>query len=143
MRIDQIIRIAAMMSDAQELVTLGDKSAAISSLNNAKERLFTELYFSEFETTDGELQHPDGYNFEQWLEANKALFAFGEMENEQADYLKKLEWLSGLEPEELIAHYIAARTGIDYDDFTTKYLGLTSDAEGEIEKILERLEGDE
>lgn len=46
MEIGQIIRIAGIISNAQEQVTLGNKESSNHMLNQAKEKLFLEQYFS-------------------------------------------------------------------------------------------------
>lgn len=74
MTVEQILSIAGLLSNAQEHITLGRKVAAIEALNNAKQRLFLEQYFSEFETIDGENRHPDG-NFEEWMKARNSFLA--------------------------------------------------------------------
>ena len=75
MTIDQALKIMAILSDAQELIRLGEKTGANEAINNAKKRLLLEVYFGEFKRIDGVSQHPEGYNFEQWLEANNTFFA--------------------------------------------------------------------
>jgi len=75
MTIEQAIGIMGILSDAQEHLTRGDQIAANDAINRAKEALFLELYYSEFKTIDGVSQHPDGYNFAQWLEANNAFLS--------------------------------------------------------------------
>lgn len=74
MEIGQIIRIAGIISNAQEQVTLDNKESANHMMNQAKEKLFLEQYFSEFELIDGEKRHPEG-NFREWLSNRKSFLS--------------------------------------------------------------------
>jgi len=77
MEMEQIIKIASILSDAQHHIEDGNNSAALAALDNAKERLFLEQYTSEFKSIDGVSQHPDGYTFNDWLKANNTFLSKG------------------------------------------------------------------
>jgi hypothetical protein len=120
MTIEQAFKVMGLLSDAQEHITRNDKSAAIEALNNAKERLLLEIYFAEFETIDGEIKHPDGYNFEQWLKANNAFFS--------KPILGDVRLLLGLNIEESIAvkralDLLIERQCLDYQQLRKKMYG--------------------
>lgn len=77
MTFEQATNITSIISDAQEHMERGNISAANAALNKAKERLFLEMYFSEFTTVDGQQQHRDGYTFDEWLGAHKTNLSRG------------------------------------------------------------------
>lgn len=77
MTMEQLMKIAGIISDGQHHMEAGDISAAMAVLDNAKERLFLEQYFSELKSIDGVSQHPDGYTFDDWLKANNTFLSKG------------------------------------------------------------------
>lgn len=63
-----------MIRYAQDQVTLGNVQSANHMLNQVKEKLFLEQYFSEFQKIDGQMMHPEG-NFRQWLTNRKTFLS--------------------------------------------------------------------
>jgi len=70
MLIDNALRLMSRLSDAQEFILRNDKHRANTLINDVKMGIMFEVYLSEWRSVDGVPQHPDGYNFQEWMLAN-------------------------------------------------------------------------